>query len=94
MKRSFFASANVSVLFEYRFLVDKNSNAFVFYNQAWYENSTTSSYYNDYPFGFGLGYSFGSKLGVFSVIYALGSQLNNPIELRNGKLHVGYVSYF
>jgi len=89
-----FASANVSVLFEYRFLVDKNSNAFVFYNQAWYENSTTSSYYNDYPFGFGLGYSFGSKLGVFSVIYALGSQLNNPIELRNGKLHVGYVSYF
>jgi len=89
-----FASANLTGLVEYRFLVDRNSNAFLFYNHAWYENNTALNYYNDFPYGFGVGYSFGSKLGVFSVVYALGKQQGDPIELKNGKLHVGYISYF
>ena len=89
-----FSSANLCYLIEYRFLVDRNSNAFVFFNQSWYENNASQNYYNDTPFGLGVGYSFGSKLGVFSVIYAIGKQKDNPFELRNGKLHVGYTSYF
>ena len=89
-----FSSANLCYLIEYRFLVDRNSNAFVFFNQSWYENNANQSYYNDMPYGLGVGYSFGSKLGVFSVIYAIGKQMDNPFELRNGKLHVGYTSYF
>lgn len=49
---------------------------------------------SDQPFGFGAGFSFGTNLGIFSISYALGKQFNNPIELKNGKVHFGYVTYF
>lgn len=78
---------------EYRFLVDQNSFAFLFYDQAWYENQT-NQYYKDTPLGFGLGFSFGTNIGTFSISYALGKQYNNPILFRDGKVHFGYIAYF
>jgi hemolysin activation/secretion protein len=78
---------------EYRFLLDKNSHLFGFFDQGIYENNSVK-YYRDHPFGFGAGISFGTNLGIFSVSYALGKQLSNPILLSNGKVHFGYISYF
>jgi hemolysin activation/secretion protein len=78
---------------EYRFLLDRNSHVFAFFDQGFYENSATS-YYNDHPYGFGLGFSFGTNLGIFSISYALGKQFDNPILMRNGKIHFGYIAYF
>lgn len=88
-----FATANSTSTIEYRFLVDKNSHAFAFFDQTWYENNA-KKYASDWPYGFGAGFSFGTNLGIFSISYALGKQLNNPIEFRNGKIHFGYVAYF
>jgi outer membrane protein assembly factor BamA len=88
-----FASAKSVLTIEYRFLLDRNSNLFVFYDQAYYENSGTK-YSRDHPFGFGTGLSFGTNLGIFSVSYALGSQMQNAILLNNGKIHFGYIAYF
>lgn len=78
---------------EYRFLVDRNSHAFAFYDQTIYENNSTG-YLRDTPLGFGAGFSFGTNIGIFSISYALGKQLNNPILIRQGKVHFGYVAYF
>nr|WP_299206303.1 hypothetical protein [uncultured Brumimicrobium sp.] len=78
---------------EYRFLVDRNSHAFAFFDQSFYENNA-KDYVQDQPFGFGLGFSFGTNLGIFSISYALGKQFNNPIQLRDGKVHFGYIAYF
>lgn len=78
---------------EYRYLVDRNSHAFVFIDQAFYEQNQTN-YINDYPFGFGAGFSFGTNIGIFSISYALGKQFDNPILLRDGKIHFGYIAYF
>lgn len=88
-----FASARSVITLEYRFLLDRNSNVFVFYDQAYSENSATK-YSKDQPFGFGTGLSFGTNLGIFSVSYALGSQMQNPILLKNGKIHFGYIAFF
>ncbi len=88
-----FASAQSTFTLEYRFLVDKNSHAFAFFDQTWYENNA-NKYLSDTPFGFGLGFSFGTNLGIFSISYALGKQFNNPILFQNGKIHFGYVAYF
>jgi outer membrane protein assembly factor BamA len=88
-----FASTKAIMTVEYRFLTDKNSHAFAFYDQAIYEN-TASTYLRDLPFGFGAGFSFGTSFGIFSISYAQGKQLDNPILLRNGKIHFGYVAYF
>jgi len=88
-----FASTKAIYTIEYRFLVDKNSNAFVFFDQAIYENNSIN-YLKDNPFGAGVGFSFGSKLGIFTISYAIGKQLTNPFDFRMSKIHFGYTAYF
>lgn len=88
-----FASTKAQLTFEYRFLLDESSNVFLFYDQCFYEN-VASSYYNDKPFGFGGGISFGSNIGVFAITYAIGKEFSNPIDLRSSKIHFGYTAYF
>ncbi len=80
-------------VFEYRFLLDRNSHIFAFFDQTLYENAA-SNYYQDEPFGFGVGFSFSTNLGVFSISYALGKQFDNTIQFSNGKVHFGYIAYF
>ena len=88
-----FGTTLTTTTIEYRFLLDRNSHVFAFYDQTWYENNSFN-YYNDQPFGFGAGFSFSTRLGVFSISYALGKQLDNPILLSNSKVHFGYIAYF
>jgi outer membrane translocation and assembly module TamA len=88
-----FASTKLITTLEYRFIVDRNSNAFLFYDQAFYEN-TALNYLKDHPFGIGAGFSFGTKLGIFTISYALGKQLSNNLDFRSGKIHFGYTAYF
>ncbi len=87
------ATTRTSFVAEYRFLLDKNSHVFAFYDQTWYEN-VSGDYFNDAPFGFGLGFAFRTNLGVFSISYALGSQFNAPIQFNSSKVHFGYIAYF
>lgn len=88
-----FASTKLITTLEYRFIVDRNSNAFLFYDQALYENNALN-YLKDHPFGIGAGFSFGTKLGIFTISYALGKQLSNNLDFRSGKIHFGYTAYF
>lgn len=88
-----FASTRTTFTAEYRFLLDKNSHVFAFYDQSWYEN-VAGNYYNDSPFGFGVGFSFRTNVGLFSISYALGKQFDNAIQLNNSKVHFGYIAYF
>lgn len=88
-----FATTKLIGSVEYRFLTDKNSHVFLFYDQSIYEKRS-APYLRDLPFGFGGGFSFGTNLGIFSISYALGKQFDNPIQLRNGKVHFGYIAYF
>ena len=88
-----FGTSKAIATLEYRFLVDKNSAVFVFYDQAFYEDRS-NLYIKDRPFGTGVGFSIGSKIGIFSISYAIGKQFNNPIDLKQGKVHFGYIAYF
>lgn len=88
-----FATTKTTETLEYRFLLDKNSHVFLFYEQSWYENNSLN-YYHDTPFGFGAGFSFATNFGVFSISYALGKQLTNPVLISNSKVHFGYIVYF
>lgn len=88
-----YASTKTTSTIEYRFLLDRNSHVFVFGDGTWYENNA-SSYVNDTPFGFGVGFAFSTNLGVFSISYALGKQFDNPILFSDSKIHFGYIAYF
>ena len=77
---------------EYRYLLQQNSYLFLFFDGAHVENKTEKV--KDYPFGFGTGVSFRTEAGIFTLGYALGRQLGNPVELRAAKIHFGYINYF
>lgn len=92
-EESIFASSYGIGTIEYRYLLETNSFFFVFVDGCWYENQS-STFATDTPFGFGTGVSFETKAGILSITYALGRQQNNPIQLRDGKIHIGIVSLF
>jgi len=86
---------------EYRYLLARNSHAFLFYDGAWVQalpatntdapaNTTTGQWLN----GFGAGINFETKAGVFGMSYALQKQTGTPIAWIRGKIHFGYITYF
>ena len=93
-EESILASAYSIGKIEYRYLLEKNSNLFTFINGGWYQNKSNDLNISGTPFGFGVGMSFETKLGIFSVSYALGKFGNNPIDFREAKIHFGILSYF
>jgi hypothetical protein len=93
LEEELLATTRITATAEFRMLLDQNSNIFVFFDQSWYERNT-STYVNDSPFGFGTGISFGTNLGIFSISVALGKQFDNPVLLKDSKVHVGYIAYF
>lgn len=91
---SIYCSAYAIGTIEYRFVYEENANFFLFFDQGWWEDAAQDVLVTDTPFGFGAGTVFETKAGLFSLTYALGKQFNNPIELRAGKVHFGFVSLF
>ena len=79
---------------EIRLLLEQNSFLFAFYNQGYLRNDTTQLIFSDFPLGFGTGVNFETNLGILSVSYALGKQKNNPLNLRQGKIHFGITALF
>lgn len=93
-EESIFASSYAVSTLEYRFLLEKNSNLFAFVDAAWYEKDVSQDFLTDTPIGIGTGISFSTKPGIFSVSYALGQQLGNPILFKTAKIHFGFVNFF
>ena len=87
------ASTYVIICNEIRFLFAKQSYLHAFFDAAGYEKRL-DKYTSDFPFGFGLGISFETKAGIFSLSYALGKQLGNPIKFSTGKINFGYIAMF
>ena len=79
---------------EYHFLLSQNSYFYAFFDYAYIMNQSLGKNFSDTPFGFGAGITFETKAGIFGFTYALGSQKNNPVDLRSSKIHFGYVNYF
>ena len=79
---------------EWRFLFGRNSYAYFFGDVGYVQRNTISSNFDDFPIGFGVGVALETKVGVFALSYALGTQQGNPIIFNNSKVHFGYVYSF
>ncbi len=90
---SIYASSYSVFNLEYRFIFEPKSALFIFFNGAWIEK-TQQTYFQDFPYGFGLGMFFNTKAGIFTISYALGKQKNEDIQLKNGKIHFGIINQF
>ncbi len=93
-EESIFASSYLVTTLEYRFILEQNSNVYLFYDYGFMERNERENYQSDTPYSFGAGISFETKPGIFSLSYALGSQFNAPIYFRTAKVHFGFISFF
>lgn len=91
---SIYASLYSYATVEMRFLIDKLSYVNVFGNAGYYERSLKNQYYNSWIVGFGAGLTFGTKIGFFTINYALGAEEQNPLDFKRSKIHFGYINRF
>ena len=91
---SIFASLFTMINLEYRYLFEENSYFSLFWNGAYYENTSRNRNIVDRPYGVGVGLSFETGAGIFNISYALGKQFDNPLQFRNARVHFGITSLF
>jgi outer membrane protein assembly factor BamA len=78
---------------EFRLLTGLNSNFFAFVDGGWgkypLETVQTHTYIST-----GAGLSFQPKAGLINVTYAVGMRDDTGFNLRQSKIHIGFVSFF
>ena len=93
-EESIFASQYVVATFEYRYLIGQNSYLFAFSDGAWARNKSQFSNVSNTFIGAGFGISFETKAGLFNISFATGKRDDIPMNLRQAKIHFGYVNFF
>ena len=79
---------------EYRYLIGLNSFFFGFFDGGWARNTSRISKYSHTYFGTGLGLALEAKAGIFNLAWAVGKRDDAPFNLRQSKIHFGFVNYF
>jgi len=79
---------------EYRYLVGQNSFFYGFTDGGWGRNNSQNADVNYTYLGTGLGLAFETKLGIFNLTWAVGKRSDLEFNLRQSKIHFGFVNYF
>jgi len=82
------------ITLEYRLLLGENSYLSAFSDYGFVRNKMLSEDPWDNPFGIGAGLNFETRAGIFGISTAVGKTRNTSFNLRNAKIHVGYLSLF
>lgn len=78
---------------EYRYLIGQNSYFFAFVDGGWAHHLNTEK--NDHLYiGTGLGAAFETKAGIFNLAWAVGQRDDTDFDLRQSKVHFGFINYF
>lgn len=93
-EESIFASRYAVGTVEYRYLLGQNSYMFAFTDVGWASNKVPAINTSNTFLGLGLGMAFETKAGIFNISYAAGKRDDNKFNLRQAKIHLGYVNYF
>jgi outer membrane protein assembly factor BamA len=79
---------------EYHYLVGLNSYFYVLADAGWGRNSSQNNNINYTYIGTGLGLAFETKAGIFNLAWAVGKRNDTQFNLRQSKIHFGFVNYF
>lgn len=77
---------------EYRYLLARNGYFFGFTDFGWARNVLIRQ--NHSYLGMGGGLAFETKTGIFNISYAVGKRNDQPFDLRQSKIHLGFISVF
>ena len=78
---------------EFRLLTGLNSNFFAFIDGGWGKYPLEQVQSHTY-ISTGAGLSFQTKAGLINVTYAVGTRDDTNFNLRQSKIHIGFVSFF
>ncbi len=93
-EESIFASAYAVATAEYRILIGLNSYIYAFADGGWARNNSQFANISNTFIGSGLGLAFETKAGIFNIAFAAGKRDDLPFNLRQSKIHFGYVNFF
>ncbi len=79
---------------EFRYLVGQNSFFYALADGGWGRNNSQNVKANYTYFGTGLGLAFETKAGIFNLAWAVGKRNDTDLNLRQSKIHFGFVNYF
>ncbi|MCC7029936.1 MAG: BamA/TamA family outer membrane protein [Chitinophagaceae bacterium] len=79
---------------EPRYLISLNSYFFLFSDLAYVQSKFADVFIKDTPCSVGFGMAFETKAGIFNISYGVGKSTNQDFELKNSKVHFGYISVF
>jgi outer membrane protein assembly factor BamA len=79
---------------EYHYLVGQNSYFYVLADGGWGRNNSQNNKISYTYFGTGLGLAFETKAGIFNLAWAVGKRNDTQLNLRQSKLHFGFINYF
>ena len=78
---------------EYRYLIGQNSFFFTFLDGGWAKHLVEGD--NRFLYlGTGIGLSFETKAGLINLAWALGKRDDTEFNLRQSKVHLGFINYF
>jgi outer membrane protein assembly factor BamA len=93
-EESIFSSAYGVGTAEYRYLLGRNSFLSAFVDYGISRNNALVNKVNNKFLGAGVGMAFETKAGIFNITYAAGKRDEQKFNLRQSKIHLGYVNYF
>lgn len=91
-EESIFTNQYVIGTIEYRYLFGLNAFFSVFSDVGFASNSIINK--NFTYIGIGTGLAFETKQGIFNINYAAGKRNDLTLDLRQSKIHIGFVSLF
>ena len=78
---------------EYRYLIGPNSAFFGFFDGGWGKPFSAGSKNHTY-LGTGVGMNLETAAGIFNLAWAIGKRNDTELNLRQSKVHLGFVNYF
>jgi hypothetical protein len=93
-EESIFASAYAILTTEYRVLLGLNSYLYAFADGGLVRNNSQFANSSNQLLGGGFGLAFETKAGIFNIAFAAGKRNDLPFNLRESKIHFGYVNFF
>lgn len=93
-EQSLFAEGYALWTEDIRWLFSKNGYFYIGMQAAILPHFGSRSLPVDFPFSLSAGASIDTKVGIFSLGYAVGKPMYEQMSLRNSKIHFGYINLF
>jgi len=93
-EESQYLSQYAIVTVEYHYLISQNSYFYGLLDGGWGRNNSQNNNVDHTYLSTGLGLAFETKVGVFNLAWAVGRREDIPFNLRQSKIHFGFINYF